>query len=61
MPFFAALKQKNYVEPFVYWACARAPVQGVREWLKAHDAQVKEFRKWAAEYKFPTPKAAGKK
>ena len=61
VPFFAALKQKNYVEPFVYWACARAPVQGVREWLKAHDAQVKEFRKWAAEYKFPTPKAAGKK
>ena len=29
LPFFAELKAKNYVEPFVYWAIQRAPVAGV--------------------------------
>ena len=29
VPFFVALKQKNFVEPFVYWASQRAPVPGV--------------------------------
>lgn len=56
VPFFAALKQKDYVEPFVYWACARAPVRGVREWIKENEGKVREFRQWAAEYKVPTRK-----
>ena len=29
LPFFVALKQKDFVEPFVYWASQRAPVPGV--------------------------------
>ena len=51
VPFLAALKQKGYIEPFVYWACARAPVRGVREWLQANEGHVREFRQWAASYK----------
>lgn len=49
VPFFLALRERGYVEPFVYWACQRAPVAGVREWLKANDGRVREFRQWAAE------------
>jgi tetratricopeptide (TPR) repeat protein len=54
VPFFAELKAKDYVEPFVYWACARAPVPGVREWIKEHEASVRAFREWAVQYRFPT-------
>lgn len=57
VPFFTAMKQKGLVEVFVYWSCQRAPVQGVREWLKANEARVREFRLWAAQYTFPA--AAG--
>lgn len=53
VPFVVALKQRNYVEPFVYWATQRAPVPGVREWLKANEARVREFREWAVTYAFP--------
>lgn len=53
VPFFAAMKERNLVEPFVYWACQRAPVRGVREWLQANEATVREFRTWAAQYRFP--------
>ncbi len=57
VPFVLALKQKNYVEPFVYWATQRAPVPGVREWLKANEPRVREFREWAVAYPFPTATA----
>lgn len=50
VPFLAAIKQKGYIEPFVYWSCARAPVQGVREWLKENEAKVREFRTWASQW-----------
>lgn len=53
VPFIGALKQKGYVEPFVYWATQRAPVPGVREWLKANEPRVREFREWAVAYPFP--------
>jgi Tfp pilus assembly protein PilF len=50
IPFFVELKQRNYVEPFVYWASQRAPVPGVREWLTANRPRVGEFLDWAAKY-----------
>ena len=50
VPFLAAMKQKNFIEPFVYWSCQRAPIQGVREWIRANEARVREFRQWAADY-----------
>ncbi len=55
LPFFVALKQQNFVEPFVYWASQRAPVPGVTDWLKSNEPKVREFLDWAAKYSWPTP------
>jgi Tfp pilus assembly protein PilF len=55
LPFFAELKAKNYVEPFVYWAIQRAPVIGVREWLTANQDRVREFVMWSRSYRWPKP------
>jgi Tfp pilus assembly protein PilF len=55
VPFFVALRQRNYVEPFVYWASQRAPVPGVREWLTANQPRVREFLDWASGYSWPKP------
>ena len=53
LPFFLALKQRNFVEPFVYWASQRAPVPGVTDWLKANEPKVREFLDWASKYAWP--------
>lgn len=53
VPFFIALKQRNFVEPFVYWASQRAPVPGVTDWLKANEPRVREFLDWASKYSWP--------
>jgi hypothetical protein len=53
VPFFLALKQQNYVEPFVYWASQRAPVPGVTEWLRANESTVRQFLDWASRYSWP--------
>jgi tetratricopeptide (TPR) repeat protein len=53
VPFFSELKAKNYVEPFVYWSMQRAPVTGVREWITAHQSEVREFVTWARNYTWP--------
>ena len=53
LPFFVALKQRNFVEPFVYWASQRAPVPGVTDWLKANEPRVREFLDWASKYSWP--------
>jgi tetratricopeptide (TPR) repeat protein len=50
VPFFVALKQQNFVEPFVYWASQRAPVPGVGDWLKANEPRVRAFLDWASKY-----------
>jgi tetratricopeptide (TPR) repeat protein len=53
LPYFAELKQKNFVEPFVYWALQRAPVSGVREWLDANRDRVQAFLDWTRAYRWP--------
>jgi tetratricopeptide (TPR) repeat protein len=53
VPFFVALKQHDYVEPFVYWASQRAPVPGVADWLKANAPRMRSFLTWAAAYSWP--------
>jgi tetratricopeptide (TPR) repeat protein len=53
VPFFVALKQQNFVEPFVYWASQRAPVPGVNEWLRANETRVRAFLDWASKYSWP--------
>lgn len=55
VPFFRTLKERGFVEPFVYWASQRAPVPGVVDWLKANEPRVREFLQWASDYKWPTP------
>lgn len=55
VPFFVALKQKNFVEPFVYWASQRAPVPGVVDWLKGNEPRVRAFLEWASNYSWPKP------
>jgi tetratricopeptide (TPR) repeat protein len=53
LPFFLELKEKNYVEPFVYWVIQRAPVGGVREWITANQTRVREFVTWSRGYAWP--------
>lgn len=55
VPFYRDLRQNNYVEPFVYWASQRAPVPGVREWIGANEARVRQFLDWASKYAWPQP------
>jgi tetratricopeptide (TPR) repeat protein len=53
LPFFRELKQRNFVEPYLYWVSQRAPVQGVREWMRANEAKMREFLDWARQYPWP--------
>lgn len=55
VPFFVALKEQGFVEPFVYWASQRAPVPGVVDWLKANEPRVRAFLEWASNYSWPKP------
>ncbi len=53
LPYFRELKERNYVEPFVYWISQRAPTQGVREWLLANQTRVRAFLDWTKTYPWP--------
>ena len=53
VPFFVALRQQKFVEPFVYWASQQAPVPGVTDWLTANEPRVREFLSWASKYSWP--------
>jgi len=52
--YFIELKEKNFVQPFVYWISQRAPVPGVREWLEANQPKLREYLDWTLQYKWPT-------
>lgn len=53
VPYFAELKKRNFAEPFVYHAFQSSDIPGVREWLAANDARVKEFLAWSNQYPWP--------
>lgn len=53
VPFFVALRQQDFVEPFVYWASQRAPVPGVTDWLRSNEPRVRAFLAWASKYEWP--------
>lgn len=53
VPFFAGLRQRNLVEPFVYWISQRAPVPGVTEWIAANEPRMRAFVEWASSYSWP--------
>lgn len=55
LPYFLELQKRGYVEPFLYWAIQRAPVDGVQQWLTANQPKVNEFLTWTRDYKWPQP------
>lgn len=53
VPYFVELKRMNFVEPFGYWVSQRAPVPGVKDWIAANEARVREFLQWSDKYIWP--------
>jgi tetratricopeptide (TPR) repeat protein len=53
IPYVVELKQKGYVEPFVYLMNQRTTLPGVREWLTANQEKVNIFMLWSRTYKWP--------
>jgi len=53
IPYFVELKQKGFVEPFVYFLSLRTNLSGVREWMTANPDKVNTFLLWSRTYKWP--------
>ena len=53
IPYAIDMKQKGYVEPFVYYLNQRANLPGVREWLTANPDRVNTFLLWSRTYRWP--------
>jgi len=53
VPYFAEMKQKNFVEPFVYYISQSDGNEETLKWLKSHEAQVGNFVAWSRLYKWP--------
>ncbi len=47
--------EKNFVEPFVYYASQRTSIPGVSEWLNANNDRVTAFLNWSKSYQWPKP------
>jgi hypothetical protein len=47
------MKQRGYVEPFVYFLNQRTTLPGVREWLTANQDRVNTFLLWSRTYRWP--------
>lgn len=56
VPYFAALKQHHYVEPFVYFAYQSRRLPGGAEWLHENRAKVGEFLKWSNDFRWSEAK-----
>jgi hypothetical protein len=52
-PYFAELKERGYVEPFVYYVSQRSSMPGVRDWIASHRAELQAFLQWSAGYQWP--------
>jgi hypothetical protein len=55
MPFFLEMREKKFVEPFVYYISQRTPFPGVKEWLTANRERVEAFLSWSRSYEWPMP------
>lgn len=53
MPYFMELRQKNLVEPFVYYVSQNVNAPGIPEWLAAHQDAVQAFVAWNTAYVWP--------
>jgi len=52
-PYFTEMKQKNYVEPFVYYISQTDDDEEIRKWLAGNRARVGDFLAWSKLYKWP--------
>ncbi len=55
MPYFLQMREKKFVEPFVYYISQRTPFPGVKEWLTANTERVEAFLSWSRSYEWPAP------
>ena len=53
VPYFAELRRRDFVEPFVYWVSQRSPMEGVVDWLNANRDKVQAFLEWNQGYRWP--------
>ena len=52
-PYFFEMKQKNYIEPFVYYITQTDGNEETQKWLGANKARVGDFLAWSKLYKWP--------
>jgi hypothetical protein len=53
MPYFMELRQKNLVEPFVYYVSQNVDAPGIQEWMAAHQDAIQAFVAWNKAYVWP--------
>ncbi|HEX8475610.1 MAG TPA: tetratricopeptide repeat protein [Pyrinomonadaceae bacterium] len=53
IPYFVELKQKGFVEPFVYHTFQRSNLPGVNQWITEHSGRVMQFLAWSNKYDWP--------
>jgi tetratricopeptide (TPR) repeat protein len=52
LPYFKELRDKKFVQPFVYHVCQNGGVKDAREWIAAHRTDVQEFLEWDKAFVF---------
>lgn len=52
-PYFFEMKQKNYVEPFVYYITQADGKEETLKWLGANKSRVGDFLAWSKSFKWP--------
>ncbi|MCA1607555.1 MAG: hypothetical protein LC775_19295, partial [Acidobacteria bacterium] len=55
VPYFAEMKQKNFVEPFIYYITQSDDNGEVMKWLAGNKDRVGDFLAWSKMYKWPQP------
>ena len=53
IPYVVEMKQKGFVEPFVYYINQAPNLTGVRAWLIANSDRVNTFLLWSRSYRWP--------
>jgi len=54
VPYFNAMKQRGYVEPFVYYINQTSSDQEVVKWLNSNKGKVDAFLAWSKGYQWPS-------
>lgn len=53
VPYFSEMKQKSYVEPFVYYINLSSGKEEVKKWVASNKGRVVEFLGWSKNYHWP--------